>query len=78
MLISSSFFAARYCPNGFVWDVAGSSAFPNELADYNVILSLMCSKLGKYILDVSNPTLNYQVENILALPLHNSLRLCHR
>ena len=33
----------------------------------------MTSPIGKYILDASNPTLNYQVENILALPLHQLL-----
>jgi hypothetical protein len=71
--ISSSFFAARYCPNGFVWDVAGSSAFPNEKNNFNVILGLMISKLGKIILDTSNPTLNFQVENILALPIHKNI-----
>jgi type II restriction/modification system DNA methylase subunit YeeA len=71
--ISSTFFAARYCPNGFVWDVAGSSAFPNNEQDSLIILALMCSKLGELILGASNPTLNYQVENILALPIHNQL-----
>ena len=71
--ISSSFFAARHCPVGFVWDVAGSSAFPEDERWHNVILALMCSCLGKKLLDASNPTLNYQVENILALPLHNNL-----
>jgi hypothetical protein len=34
----------------------------------------MNSKLGKTILDVINPTLNYQVENILALPIHLALQ----
>ncbi|MFD1134011.1 BREX-1 system adenine-specific DNA-methyltransferase PglX [Psychrobacter sanguinis] len=71
--ISSSFFAARHCPVGFVWDVAGSSAFPEDERWHNIILALMCSCLGKKLLDASNPTLNYQVENILALPLHNNL-----
>ncbi|WP_064663366.1 BREX-1 system adenine-specific DNA-methyltransferase PglX [Pseudoalteromonas sp. MQS005] len=71
--ISSSFFASRFCPVGSVWDVAGSSAFPKNAEDTYVILSLMASPVGKYILDVSNPTLNYQVENILALPLHSEL-----
>lgn len=45
--ISSSFFAARKCFAGFVWDVAGSSAFPSEEKYESLILGLMCSKLGK-------------------------------
>lgn len=72
--ISSSFFAARYCPRGFVWDVAGSSAFANSAEDNYLLLGLMSSKLGTTILKISNPTLNFQVENILALPFHNNLK----
>lgn len=72
--ISSSFFAARYCPVGFVWDVAGSSAFANSKNDNYLLLGLMSSKLGTYILKLSNPTLNFQVENILAMPFYNGIR----
>lgn len=36
--ISSSFFAARKCFAGFVWDVAGSSAFPSEEKYESLIL----------------------------------------
>lgn len=71
--ISSAFFAARQCEQGFVWDVAGSSAFPNEGKNTGTLLALMCSKVGKTILDGINPTLNYQVENILALPVHRDI-----
>jgi len=71
--ISSSFFAARYCPAGFLWDVAGSSAFPSTQQDFPIVLGLMCSKVGKEILNASNPTVNFQVENILALPIHKNI-----
>ncbi|MEA5476742.1 BREX-1 system adenine-specific DNA-methyltransferase PglX [Pseudanabaena galeata UHCC 0370] len=67
----SLFLAARICGHGFVWDVAGSSAFPHEEKMTGILLCLMCSKVGNFLLDVINPTLNYQVENILALPIHN-------
>ena len=71
--ISSSFFAARYCPPGFLWDVAGSSAFPSDAKNLPIILGLMCSKVGKEVLNASNPTVNFQVENILALPIHRNI-----
>jgi type II restriction/modification system DNA methylase subunit YeeA len=71
--ISSSFLAARKCEFGFLWDVAGSSAFPKRNDDYCLILGLMCSKVGTIILDAINPTMNYQVENILALPVHKDV-----
>jgi type II restriction/modification system DNA methylase subunit YeeA len=75
--ISSSFFAARYSPSGFLWDVAGSSAFPSKPRDFSIILGLMCSKIGKEILNTSNPTVNFQVENILSLPIHNNIYKHH-
>ena len=68
--ISSSFFAARFCDAGFVWDVAGSSAFPIDKNDNCILLGLMCSKVGKMLLGAMNPTLNFQVENIIAMPVH--------
>jgi len=71
--ISSSFFAARFCPPGFLWDVAGSSAFPTDAKTLPIVLGLMCSKVGKEVLNASNPTVNFQVENILALPIHRNI-----
>lgn len=66
--ISSTNFGARYCPKGFIFDVAGSSIFPNE-KDIYVYTGLMCSILSSYFLKVLNPTLNFQVENIAAIPI---------
>jgi hypothetical protein len=60
---------ARYFPKGFVWDVAGSGLFPNKKEDLFYITSLLTSKVGNFILKVLNPTLNFQVENIAAVPL---------
>ncbi|MDM8535487.1 BREX-1 system adenine-specific DNA-methyltransferase PglX [Desulfobacterales bacterium HSG17] len=71
--ITSSFFTARKCTQGFVWDVAGSSVFPHQNDYFGKLLCFMCSKIGKTILDAINPTLNYQVENILSLPVHINL-----
>jgi hypothetical protein len=67
--LSSSKFGVRKVFGGQLWDVAGSSAFPFSELDENILLGLLCSKVGKFYLDVLNPTLNFQVENILALPV---------
>jgi len=71
--VSSVYFASRFCPPGFLWDVAGSSLFPDKDEDLKLLTALMCSKSTKVILDILNPTINYQVENIISLPIHNSL-----
>lgn len=71
--ISSSFLCARYFGAGFVWDVAGSSAFSNSDYSNEFILGLICSRVGKHLMDAMNPTLNFQVENILAIPISNRM-----
>lgn len=70
---SSASFSARWCPNGFLWDLNGSSLFLNEYETRYVVLGLMCSVVGKELLRIINPTLSFQVENILAIPFHNNL-----
>jgi hypothetical protein len=67
--LSSSKFGVRKVFGGQLWDVAGSSAFPYSENEENILLGLLCSHVGKYYLDVLNPTLNFQVENILSLPI---------
>lgn len=64
--ISSSNFAARYTPEGFVFDVAGSSLF-SPMA--KPLLAFLCSKLASDFLKILNPTLNFQVGNLRSLPI---------
>lgn len=73
--LSSSKFGARRVFNGHLWDVAGSSAFSYESKNTNALLGLLCTSVGRFYLDILNPTLNYQVENILALPVIESIFL---
>lgn len=63
--------AARYFPEGFIWDVSGSSCFPAKTDDIYFFMALVGSYVGRYILQIINPTLNFQVENIAALPVVN-------
>jgi len=71
--ISSSDFSAMYFENGFLWDVASSSIFINN-DKYSLfeLLGFMNSIVAKEILNIVNPTLNFQVENILTLPYIHS------
>lgn len=65
--LSSTHFSCRYFPEGYLWDVSGSSYFTSSQY-LNRVLGLLNSKVAKYILDILNPTMNYQVMNIIALP----------
>lgn len=60
---------ARYFPEGFIWDVSGSSLFPNEERFIEFFTALLTSAVGNHFLKILNPTLNYQVENIAAVPV---------
>ncbi|WP_405291009.1 BREX-1 system adenine-specific DNA-methyltransferase PglX [Algibacter sp. Ld11] len=60
---------SRYFPKGYIWDVAGSGLFLDDNDKIKLVTSLLSSKVGNYILGILNPTLNYQVENIAAVPV---------
>lgn len=66
--ISSSKFGVRYAPAGFVFDVAGSSAFPPERL-VKRLTAFLASNLSWGLLKLLNPTLNFQVGNVASLPL---------
>lgn len=59
-------FAARYRPAGFVFDVNGMSSF-SDGSPLN-LLGLMNSKVGRYFLEIINPTLAFQVGDIKKFP----------
>ena len=65
--ISSAYFGVRYCGKGFIFDVAGSSSFP-KLGWSQAVTSFLISKVTFYFLQAMNPTLNFQVGNVAALP----------
>jgi len=66
--ISSSKFGVRYSPDGFIFDVAGSTIFPDE-EDIHFFTAFLCSSLTYEFLKIQNPTLNFQVGNIKNLPI---------
>ena len=66
--VSSSYFGARYSDAGAVFDVGGSSAFPSE-HDHLWVTGFLCSKQVYEFMRVMNPTLNFQVGNVAALPV---------
>ena len=63
---------ARYFPNGFLWDVHGSGIFTDNFK-LLCLLGFINSNVGKEVLTVLNPTLSFQVENLLATPVIRTL-----
>lgn len=68
--IGASNFGVRHSPGGFIFDVAGSSAFPEERKLANVA-GFLNSITAHYFLSILNPTMHFQVGNIASLPFSN-------
>lgn len=67
--ISSGTFAARYQPNGFLFNDASANAFPLKAENTWFLLGLLSSKIPIEILKAMNPTLNFLPGNIAGLPI---------
>lgn len=65
--ITTKSFAARYSPQGFIFDVKGSSGFPEE-EHYNLVISLMNSKLMYGFMQILNPSPTFQVGDMARVP----------
>lgn len=71
--ISWSFISAgsfRYYPEGFVFDVQGSSVFLEEKSLIPVVHAFLNSKITTTILSFLNPTLSIQPGNVSSIPIN--------
>ena len=67
-LAGAKIFSVRFSPKGAVFDVGGSSIFPDE--DKAMCLSAyLCSSVSNYFMAAMNPTFNFQAGNVAALPI---------
>lgn len=66
--ISASLFGVRFSPEGSIFDCNGPSAFCNKKLDDYFLTAMLTSKTSAYILEFINPTLTFQVGDILKLP----------
>jgi hypothetical protein len=53
---------------GFIFDVAGSSCFPERI-DIKALLAFLSSSVANSLLAILNPTVNFQAGNIADLPV---------
>ncbi|NUF37567.1 BREX-1 system adenine-specific DNA-methyltransferase PglX [Acinetobacter lactucae] len=66
--ITSSFPSFRYSPAGYLFDDASGMCAVSEQPKLFNVLSLLCSKVGRFYMDVINPTFNIQPGNMAAMP----------
>ena len=65
--ITTNSFAARHAPNGFIFDVKGSSGFPAR-SMLKQVIGLMNSKLMLGFMQILNPTTTFQVGDMARVP----------
>lgn len=64
--LTSGRFSARRLEEGAIFDVAGSSLFPEDLL---TMLGVLNSSTGHVLLEAINPTVNFQVGDLAQLPV---------
>ena len=70
--ISSGSLAMRYFPEGFVYDVAGCSAFSNH-ENLIPLLALFNTNLCLVIMEFMSPTLNFEVGTLENFPVEKAI-----
>ena len=66
--VTSGSFSGRYAEQGFMFDIKGSSGFPDkELLPY--VLGLLNSKVAQAFIKILNPTMTTQVGDMTRIPV---------
>jgi type II restriction/modification system DNA methylase subunit YeeA len=69
---SSSYFGARFTDPGFLFDVKGTSAFPERVHPF-IMVGFLTTKLVSYLLSFLNPTIEFQTRDIGNLPFAENI-----
>ena len=68
--VTTGMFSARYYPEGFLWDVAGSPCVFDDNSKLWYVCGFLSTKIADQITKVINPTLNCQVVDVQRIPLY--------
>lgn len=71
--VSSGMLAMRFFPEGFVFDVAGCSAFPSNDNDLNSLLGFYNSTVCASLMSFMSPTLNFEVGTLENAPIFDQV-----
>lgn len=69
--LSSTNFAARFRPEGFVFDDTGRCAFPNDKANIEPLVAFLCSSFTSWTLKMLNPSMSFTSSDLSHLPVAN-------
>lgn len=66
--VATGDFSCRYTESGYIFDIKGTSCFPDDLI-IGVVACVLNSKVGTYILQLLNPTMSYQSGDVRRVPI---------
>ena len=66
--VSASYFGVRMSPRGFAFDGRGASMFCDDKYRF-YLMGILASKISSFTLNVLNPTLTYNINNIENIPV---------
>lgn len=67
--VSTTNLGVRYSPQGFIFDVKGSTIFIKERDNLEILLAFLCTKIVNRFLEMLNPTVSFQVGDLSRLPI---------
>ena len=70
--VSSSHLGVRFVDGGNIFGTGGSCIFPGS-HNFELLGALLSAKVGRYFMDIGNPTLNINVEDVAAVPVLEGL-----
>ena len=70
--VSSSHLGVRFVDGGNIFGTGGSCIFPVG-NDLELLGALLAAKVGQYFMDIVNPTLNINIEDVAAVPILEGL-----
>ena len=70
--VSSSHFGVRFVDEGNIFGTGGSCIFPGGYY-FELLGALLSAKVVRYFMDIVNPTLNINIENVAAVPILEGL-----
>ncbi|WP_313168399.1 BREX-1 system adenine-specific DNA-methyltransferase PglX [Streptococcus parasuis] len=65
---TSASFSGRFCEKGFIFDIKGSSGFPND-DSIKYVLGLLNSGVSQEFIRILNPTITTQVGDMARIPI---------
>ena len=70
--VSSSHLGVRFVDGGNIFGTGGSCIFPVG-DNFELLGALLSAKVGRYFMDIGNPTLNINIEDVAAVPILEGL-----